>query len=179
MKIINYISIVAMPVVILLIIANALREKVSVFDIFLKGATEGIEIVLKIFPTLIGLFVAIGMLRSSGILEFIINVISPITNFFNIPNEILPLAMLRPISGSASMAVATDIIKNNGVDSFIGMLASVIMGSTETTLYTIAVYTGSVKIKNTRFILLAALMADITGILVSIIICKIFFTIGM
>lgn len=175
MKIINYISVVAMPIVILLIIANALKEKVSVFDIFLKGATEGIEIVLKIFPTLIGLFVAIGMLRSSGIIDFIINVISPVTSFFKTPNEILPLAMLRPISGSASMAVATDIIKNNGVDSFIGMLASVIMGSTETTLYTIAVYTGSVKIKNTRFILFAALMADITGILVSIIVCKIFF----
>lgn len=175
MNIINYISVIAMPIVILLVVANALKEKVSVFDIFLKGATEGIEIVLKIFPTLIGLFVAIGMLRSSGVIEFIISIISPITNFFKIPNEILPLAMLRPISGSASMAVATDIIKNNGVDSFIGILASIIMGSTETTLYTIAVYTGSVKIKNTRFILIAALMADITGILVSIIVCKIFF----
>ena len=148
MNIINYISVIAMPIVILLVVANALKEKVSVFDIFLKGATEGIEIVLKIFPTLIGLFVAIGMLRSSGVIEFIISIISPITNFFKIPNEILPLAMLRPISGSASMAVATDIIKNNGVDSFIGILASIIMGSTETTLYTIAVYTGSVKIKN-------------------------------
>ncbi len=175
MNIINYISVIAMPIVILLVVANALKEKVSVFDIFLKGATEGIEIVLKIFPTLIGLFVAIGMLRSSGVIEFIISIISPITNFFKIPNEILPLAMLRPISGSASMAIATDIIKNNGVDSFIGILASIIMGSTETTLYTIAVYTGSVKIKNTRFILIAALMADITGILVSIIVCKIFF----
>ena len=175
MNIINYISVIAMPIVILLVVANALKEKVSVFDIFLKGATEGIEIVLKIFPTLIGLFVAIGMLRSSGVIEFIISIISPITNFFKIPNEILPLAMLRPISGSASMAVATDIIKNNGVDSFTGILASIIMGSTETTLYTIAVYTGSVKIKNTRFILIAALMADITGILVSIIVCKIFF----
>lgn len=175
MNIINYISVIAMPIVILLVVANALKEKVSVFDIFLKGATEGIEIVLKIFPTLIGLFVAIGMLRSSGVIEFIISIISPITNFFKIPNEILPLAMLRPISGSASMAVATDIIKNNGVDSFTGILASIIMGSTETTLYTIAVYTGSVKIKNTRFIVIAALMADITGILVSIIVCKIFF----
>ena len=102
MNIINYISVIAMPIVILLVVANALKEKVSVFDIFLKGATEGIEIVLKIFPTLIGLFVAIGMLRSSGVIEFIISIISPITNFFKIPNEILPLAMLRPISGSAS-----------------------------------------------------------------------------
>ena len=176
MKIINYISTIAMPLVILLIVMNALKEKVPVFDIFLKGAKDGIEIVLKIFPTLIGLFVAIGMLRSSGVLDFIIQIISPLTNLLNMPSQILPLAMLRPISGSASMAVATDIIKQNGVDSFIGILASVIMGSTETTLYTIAVYTGSVKIKNTRFILLAALAADITGIIVALIVCKLLFT---
>ena len=175
MGIVRYISIVAMPIVILLIIANALKEKVAIFDIFLKGAKDGIEIVFKIFPTLVGLFVAIGMLRSSGVIEFIISIISPITNFFKFPNEILPLAMLRPISGSASMAVATDIIKNNGVDSFIGILASIIMGATETTLYTIAVYTGSVRIKKTRCILLASLLADITGILVSIWVCRYFF----
>lgn len=175
MKIINYISLIAMPLVILLIIANALREKVEVFDIFLKGAVEGLEITLKIFPTLIGLFVAIGMLRSSGVLDFIINIISPITDILQMPGEIVPLAMLRPISGSASMAVATDIMKINGVDSFVGMLASVIMGSTETTLYTIAVYTGCVKIKNTRKILSAALIADVTGILVSLFICRMFF----
>lgn len=175
MGIISYISIIAMPIAILLIIVNALKEKVDVFDIFLKGAKEGIEIVLKIFPTLLGLFVAIGMLKSSGVIQFIISLIFPITNFFGFPNEILPLAILRPISGSASMAVATDIIKSNGVDSFIGILASIIMGSTETTIYTIAVYTSSVKIKKTRFILLAALLADLTGIIASILICKCFF----
>lgn len=177
MKFINYISIIAMPIVILLIVVNGLKERISVFDIFLKGAKEGIEIVLKIFPTLIGLFVAIGMLRSSGVIEFIIRIILPVTDLFKIPKEILPLAMLRPISGSASMAMATDIIKTNGVDSFIGILASVIMGSTETTLYTIAVYTSSVKIKKTRYILVAALMADITGIMISIIICRLLFVI--
>lgn len=169
MSLINYISIVAMPIVIFIIIGNALREKVAVFDLFLKGAKDGLEIVLKIFPTLIGLFVAIGMLRSSGVIDFITSVVSPITNFF-MPNEILPLAILRPISGSASMAVATDIIKMNGVDSFIGVLAAVIMGSTETTLYTIAVYSSSVKIKKTRFVLFASLIADIIGVIVSVII---------
>ena len=169
MSLINYISVVAMPIVIFIIIGNALREKVPVFDLFLKGAKDGLEIVLKIFPTLIGLFVAIGMLRSSGVIDFITSVVSPITNFF-MPNEILPLAILRPISGSASMAVATDIIKMNGVDSFIGVLAAVIMGSTETTLYTIAVYSSSVKIKKTRFVLFASLIADIIGVIVSVII---------
>ena len=175
MKIISFISIIAMPFAIFLIIANALKERINIFDIFLKGAKDGIEIVLKIFPTLIGLFFAIGMLKSSGVIQFIISLISPITNFLQIPKEILPLAILRPISGSTSMAVATDIIKSNGVDSFIGILASIIMGSTETTIYTIAVYTESVKIKKTRFILLAALLADLTGIITSILICKYFF----
>ncbi len=175
MKIINYISIIAMPMVILIIICESLKEKKSVFDIFLKGAFDGIEISLKIFPTLIGLFVAIGMLRSSGILNAITNIIMPSLSLVKFPSEVVSLALLRPISGSASMAVATDIIKNSGVDSFIGILASVIMGSTETTLYTIAVYTSSVKIKNTRGILIAALAADLTGIIVSFFICKLIF----
>lgn len=175
MKFINYISIIAMPLVILIIIIEAIKNKIAVFDIFLKGATDGVEITLKIFPTLIGLFVAIGMLKDSGILDFITKVISPILNLIHFPGEVVPLALLRPISGSASMAVATNIIKSNGVDSFVGILASVIMGSTETTLYTIAVYTSSVKIKNTRGILIAALAADLTGILVSLVVCRFIF----
>lgn len=166
-----------MPLVIFIIIFNGIREKKSVFDIFLKGAKDGIEITLKIFPTLIGLFFAIGLLRSSGIIDFITNLIFPVLKFIEFPTEIVPLALLRPISGSASMAVATDIIRESGVDSYLGLVASVIMGSTETTLYTIAVYSSSVKIKNTRGIILAALAADITGIVVSIVICKIFFAI--
>ena len=172
MDLINYISAIAMPLVILLIAIKAVREKKYVFDIFLKGATEGIEITLKIFPTLIGLFFAIGLLRSSGILDFITDIISPFLEMIKFPGEVVPLALLRPISGSASMAVATDIIKQNGVDSFIGILAAVIMGSTETTLYTIAVYSSSVKIKNTRGILIAALLADLTGIIVSLLVCR-------
>lgn len=175
MKIINYISIIAMPLVILVIVFKGFREKINVFDVFLKGATDGVEIIFKIFPTLIGLFVAIGMLRSSGILDFIAKLISQILSFLKFPKEIVPLALLRPISGSASTAVATDIIKQNGVDSFIGVLASVIMGATETTLYTIAVYTSCVKIKNTRGVLFAALAADITGIVVSLLVCRVMF----
>ena len=175
MEVVNYISLIAMPLVILIIVSKAFKEKITVFDIFLKGATEGVEISLKIFPTLIGLFVAIGMLRSSGIIDFITKLISPVLTLVRFPAEIVPLALLRPISGSASMAVATDIIKQNGVDSFIGILASVIMGATETTLYTIAVYTSSVKIKKTRGILIAALAADVTGIVVSLLICMVIF----
>ena len=162
-----------MPLIILLIVLYALIEKKKVFDTFLVGAKEGLEIVLRIFPTLVGLFVAIGALRSSGILELIINIIKPIITFLKIPSEIMPLAILRPISGSASMAVATDIIKKYGVDSQIGLIASTIMGSTETTLYTIAIYTGSVGIKNTKFVLCSALLADFIGVLASVFICNI------
>ena len=173
MKYIDYLSTSAMPVIILLIVLYAVLEKNKIFDTFLIGAKEGLEIVLKIFPTLVGLFVAIGLLRNSGILDLIINIIKPIIVLLNIPSEIMPLAMLRPISGSASIAVATDIMKKYGVDSRIGLIASTIMGSTETTLYTIAIYTGSVEIKNTRFVLWAALLADLIGILASVFIWNI------
>ena len=173
MKIINYVSVIAMPIIILIIIALSFLEKNKVFDIFLDGAKEGIRIVYSIFPTLVGLFVAVGALRSSGILDLIINFFSPIIEFAKIPREIMPLAILRPISGSAAMAVATDIMNNYGVDSKIGQIASVVMGSTETTVYTIAVYTSCIKIKNTRGVLITALIGDIVGMLVSVVICNI------
>lgn len=173
MQIVNFLSNLAMPLIILLIVAYGLIEKNKVFDDFLEGAKEGIEIVFNILPTLIGLFVAIGALRNSGVLDIIIRFITPLLNVIHFPSEIMPLAMLRPISGSGSIAIATDIMKNYGVDSTVGIMASTIMGSTETTLYTIAVYTSCVKIKKTRFVLLAALTADIVGILVSVMICHI------
>lgn len=173
MQIVNFISNLAMPLIILLIVTYGLMEKNKVFDDFLEGAKEGIEIVFSILPTLVGLFVAIGALRNSGILDMIIRIITPLLNVIHFPSEIMPLAMLRPISGSGSIAVATDIMKTYGVDSSIGMIASVIMGSTETTLYTIAVYTSCVKIKKTRFVLVAALTADVVGMLVGVGICRI------
>ena len=170
MNLIHYISIIAVPTVILIIVLYGFFEKKPIFDIFLKGAKEGINMTIKIFPTLIGLFFAIGALRSSGILDFIINLINPILVFLKVPSEIMPLAILRPISGSGSIAIATDIMNRFGVDSFIGLIVATIMGSTETTLYTIAVYTSSVDIKKIRFVLFAAIAADITGMIVSVII---------
>jgi len=173
MQLINYLSNLAIPGVILIIVLYGLIQKNKVFDDFLEGAKEGLEIVISILPTLVGLFVAISALRNSGILDIIIRIITPILNIIHFPSEIMPLAMLRPISGSGSIAIATDIMKNYGVDSTIGMMASIIMGSTETTLYTIAIYTSCVKIKKTRLVLLAALVADIVGIVVSVVICGI------
>lgn len=173
MSIVSNISNLAMPMMIFVIIFYGVKEKVNVFDLFLKGAKEGIEIVVRIFPTLIGLFLAIGMLRSSGIISKIVEIINPIISIVNIPSEIMPLALLRPISGSASIAVATDIMQQYGTDSLIGMIASTIMGSTETTFYTIAVYTSVVGIKKIRFILIASLAADIAGMIASVVICRI------
>lgn len=172
MQLVNFLSNLAMPLIILLIVTYGLFEKNKVFDDFLEGAKEGMSMVVNILPTLIGLFVAIGALRNSGILDIIIHWITPLLNVIHFPSEIMPLAMLRPISGSGSIAIATDIMKNYGVDNTIGIMASTIMGSTETTLYTIAVYTSSVKIKKTRFVLLAALAADLVGIVVSVVICQ-------
>ena len=171
-NIINFLSNLAMPLIILVIVFYGVIEKKEVFDKFVEGAKEGIKIVVNIFPTLIGLFLAVGTLRSSGVIDIIINLLNPLLNIVHFPTEIMPLALLRPISGSSSIAVATDIMKNFGVDSQIGIMAAVIMGATETTLYTIAVYSSSVKIKKTRFVLIAALTADIVGIITSIIICR-------
>ena len=173
MKTINFISNLAMPMIILLIVIYGLKEKNKVFDTFLEGAKEGMQITISLLPTLIGLFVAIGALRSSGILDLIINLVNPILSIIDFPTELMPLAMLRPISGSSSIAVATDIMNNYGVDSPLGIMASTIMGSTETTLYTIAIYTSAVKIKKTRGVLYAALIGDFVGMIVSVVVCRI------
>ena len=171
-NIINFLSNLAMPLIILLIVIYGVIEKKEVFDKFIEGAKDGIKIVINIFPTLIGLFLVVGTLRSSGVIDIVVNILDPLLKIVNFPTEIMPLALLRPISGSSSIAVATDIMKNFGVDSQIGIMAAVIMGATETTLYTIAVYSSSVKIKKTRFVLIAALTADIVGIITSIIVCR-------
>lgn len=173
MNFINYISNAAIPITILIIIVCGLLEKQATFDIFLDGAKEGIQIVVNIFPTLLGLFLAINVLRASGIIEAFTSLVLPLLNLLKIPSEILPLALLRPISGSASMAVATDIMKNFGVDSLIGLISSTIMGSTETTLYTIAIYTSALRIKKSRFVLIAALLADFVGMFTSVIFWRI------
>lgn len=117
MAIVSYISNIATPIIILMILLYGMLEKKNVFDIFLNGAQAGLKIVIGIFPTLIGLFLAIELLSNSGILDVIINLINPILQVFNIPSQIMPLAILRPISGSGSTAIATQIMQANGVDS--------------------------------------------------------------
>ena len=172
LRIINYISSIATPIIILMILLYGILERKNVFEIFIRGAKEGLKIVIGIFPTLIGLFLAIECLSNSGILNLVIKFMDPILRLFDIPSQIMPLALLRPISGSASTAIATNIMKSNGVDSKIGLIAATIMGSTETTLYTIAVYTSAVGVKKTRFVLWASLLADLTGVIASVVIWR-------
>lgn len=173
MNIINYISTMAVPTIIVVIITYGIIDKKNIYDIFLEGAREGMETVIKIFPTLIGIFLAVGCLRSSGILNIIGKNLEFVTKLIGFPSEVLPLALLRPISGSASLGIATDIMKNYGVDSRIGLIAATIMGSTETTFYTIALYTSSIGVKKIRYVLAAALVADFVGMIASAIIWNI------
>ncbi len=161
----NTVSAAALPVMIALIISAALMRGVKVYDAFLDGAVEGLRTAVKIAAPLVALISAISMLRASGALELICHGLSPLAKLISFPEEVLPLALLRPVSGSASLAVLKDILQENGPDGFVGRVASVISGSTETTFYTLAVYFGSIGIKNARHTVKAALVADIFGMI--------------
>jgi len=145
-----------------------------VFEAFKEGAAEGIELALRIMPTLIALLCAIGMLRASGALDAAVAVLSPLAEAVSMPRELLPLALLRPISGSGSLALVSDIIKTYGADSYIGRCASVMMASTETTFYTIAVYFGAVNVKKTAHTVWAALFADAVSFIASVFFVRLF-----
>ena len=175
MQIIKMISIGVMPVLFFLILGYGLFKKVNVFDAFLEGAMDGLKTSVKILPALVGLIAAITMFRVSGGMEFITRLLAPVTNLLGVPSEVMPLALLRPVSGSGALAVVSDLLKTHGPDSLIGRITSVMMGSTETTFYTLAVYYGSVGIKDIRFTVKAALLADLTGMLASVWVCRFFF----
>ena len=160
----NYI----IPAAILLIVCAGLVKKENVFDLFISGAKEGVAIAFGILPALIALMTAIAMFRACGAFELIAQALGPLCRSLHIPVEVLPLALMRPVSGSGSLSLFETILKTNGPDSFPGRVASVLQGSTETTFYTVAVYYGSVGISKTRHTLPAALTADFTGFLMSV-----------
>lgn len=168
------IGIYVIPAVLFIIIVFALIKKLPVFDLFLQGARQGIGSVFKIIPSIIGLVCAVSMLRASGLLDALIALVSPVLEPLGFPAELLPLSLLRPVSGGGSLAVLDDIYKNFGADSFIGRAASVMMGSTETTFYAIAVYYGSIGISKTRHTVPAALMADFTGMAMAVLSVRLF-----
>lgn len=165
----------AMPLMVFGILAFGLYRRVPVYDTFLEGAKEGLKTGVSIIPPILGLLVAIGMLRASGALDLITAAIRPVTDFLHFPPEIVPFALMRPMSGGGSLALATDLFQQHGTDSLIGRAVSVMMGSTETTFYTLAVYFGAVAVKNTRYTVKCALLADIVGILLSVWVCRFVF----
>lgn len=159
----------AIPVIIGYIVFYGIYKKVSVYDVFLDGVKEGFKIVIDIAPTLVGLLVAVGIFRSSGCLNLLCSLFTPLTSFFNIPSEILPVAIVRMFSSSAATGMTLDIFKTYGPDSYLGNTISIMMSSTETIFYTMSVYFLSVGVTKTRWTLPAALLCTIIGVIVSII----------
>lgn len=169
------IGLYAVPAVILLIVLFGLIRRVPVFDTFLSGAKEGFSSTVSILPSLVGLIMAVSMLSASGALDFLSNILSPAANLIGMPAQVMPLALIKPVSGSGSTAVLAQIFKSNGPDSFAGRVASVMAGSTETTFYAVTVYYGAVGIKRTRHTIPAAVTADITACIISVLTVRLFF----
>ena len=163
------------PVLLLLASAVALGRRENSYDLLLQGGTEGLKLLMTLVPALVVLLCAVYMLRASGAMELISGFLSPVFGFFGIPPETAMLVLIRPISGSAALAVGGELMAAYGVDSQIGRTAAVMLGSTETTFYTISVYFGAAGIRRTRYAVPAALVADITGFLMASLTVKLFF----
>lgn len=164
------------PIVVLLIIVYAIKKNVSIYDSFVNGAKEGLELGISILPFLVAMLFATNILLKSNLLDNIFGFLNPVFNFLKIPVEILPMAMIRPISGNASFTVMIDLIKKFGVDSFIGRLAATLQGSTDTTIYVLSLYFGSIGIKKIGHAMLAGLLTDLVAVIVSIILVSVVFS---
>ena len=151
------------PLLLLVASVLALRKQENTYNLLLDGAADGLKLLITLIPTLILLLTAVTMLRASGAMDWISKLLSPVFSFFGIPPETAMLVLIRPFSGSAALAVGTELMKSYGVDSLIGRTAAIMLGSTETTFYAISVYFGAAGIKNTRYTIPAALIADFTG----------------
>lgn len=163
------ISNILIPLLVLGVVLYGIIKKVDVYDVFIEGAKEGINIGVSIFPYMLGMILGINILLKSNFLDVIFNFLKPLFDFIDIPIDILPMALLRPVSGSAALSILNNILTNYGPDSFIGRLASTIQGSTDTTIYILTLYFGTVGIKKIRYSLWAGLIADLGGIVASII----------
>ena len=163
------------PGILLIAAAAALRKKESAYDILLDGAADGLKLLISILPALILLLTAVHMLKASGAVELISRLLSPLFSLFGIPPETAMLVFIRPISGSAALAVGADLMAQYGVDSTIGRTAAVMLGSTETTFYTISVYFGAAGIRKTRYCIPAALFADFVGFFMASLTVRMFF----
>lgn len=174
-QVVQTISNWAIPVLLFLIPVFAFIKKVKVYEVFIEGAKDGFHIAVRIIPYLVAILVAIGMFRASGAMELFVKFVSPVTDLIGMPAEVLPAALMRPLSGSGTLGIVTELMKTHGPDSFIGRLASTIYGCTETTFYVLAVYFGAVGIKKTRHAVPSGLLGDLAGILAAVFICRLIF----
>jgi spore maturation protein SpmA len=174
-NVVQIISTVAIPFLIVFFIGFGVVKKVKVYEKFVEGAKEGFNIAVRIIPFLVAMLVAIGIFRSGGAMDWLTYILRPITDFIGMPAEALPMALMRPLSGSGSLGIMAEIMSVHGPDSFIGILVSTFYGSTETTFYVLAVYFGAVNIRNTRHALPVGLMADVVGILAAVFIVRLLY----
>lgn len=172
---ITFISNLAIPLVLFLIVGYGFYKKVKIYESFVEGAKGGFEVAVKIIPYLVAILVAIGMFRASGAMDYFVTLVSPVTNLIGLPAEALPVAFMRPLSGSGTLGLVSELMETHGPDSFIGRLVSTMYGSTETTFYVLAVYFGSVGIKKTRHAVPAGLLADAAGLVAALFICRLVF----
>ncbi len=168
---VDAISLWAIPVMLVGIPLIGLIRKVKVYDIFIDGAKEGFDVAVKIIPFLVGILVAIGMFRGSGAMDLLTAAIRPLLSRTMFPPELVPLAVLRSLSGSGSLAFTTDLVKTNGPDSLFGRMAATMYGSSETTFYVLAVYFGAVSVKRTRHAVPAALIGDAVAAIAAVVVC--------
>lgn len=163
------------PLLVLLVLIYGIVKKIDVYDVFLDGTKESFGMVLELFPTLLGMILGINIFLKSGLLEFILQGLSPFFHYLKVPLEIIPMAIMRPISGSSTLAILNNIYATVGPDGYLGTLASVIQGSTDTTFYVLTLYFGSIGIKKVRYAMWAGLCADVIGIVSSIILVNLLF----
>ncbi len=166
--VIQFLSVVAIPALALLIVLTGVFRKVKIYEAFVEGAKEGFTVAVRIIPYLVAMLVAIGIFRAGGAMDILTSILSPITDFIGMPAETLPMALMRPLSGSGALGVMSETFNAHGADSMIGRMVSVMMGSGETTFYVLAVYFGSVGIARTRQAVPAGIIADIVSIVVSV-----------
>ena len=169
------VSLYAIPVIILVIVTYAIFKGVKVYEVFTDGAKEGFMTGVRIIPFLVAMLVAIGVFRASGAMAYLAQFLSPLTELIGMPAEVLPMAIMRPLSGGGADGVMNELFKAHGPDSFIGRMASIMAGSTDTTFYVLAVYFGAVSIRKTRHALPSGLCADLAGILAAVFITNLMF----
>lgn len=163
------------PLLVLLVVVHGILKKIDVYDVFIEGAKESFGMIIELFPTLIGMILGINIFLKSGVLEFVLQGLTPFFSYLKLPLEIIPMALMRPISGSSTLAILNTIFETFGPDGYLGTLASVIQGSTDTTFYVLTLYFGSIGIKKIKYAMWAGLCADVIGIVSSVIIVNLLF----